>query len=203
MDKSIETIWTNGFANEKKLSAPKIDRHYHKKSKLVIEKMDRIMKIDNMGLIPLAILVLVGFSYYSFFVLATFLFVVIIGIYIINTRVLKDLNKLSLKHSTYEYSKKYREAITNVQNTYKIGMAIGTPIVTLISYWLFFREFNEFQILLGKLSTLSIISIIIALSVLFSVFGIVIYKLSVKLVYGYLLEKLDEIIIDLDNLSKN
>lgn len=203
MEKSIESIWKKGFDDEKSLSSPKINRHHYKKSKLVIEKLNRVMKIDNMGLIPFAILLLAGFSYYGFVILGSFLFIVIICIYILNKRVLNNINKVNIKFSTNEYLTSFRSAITKTQKLYTKAAGIGLPPIAIISYWLFFREFEKYHLLIDKLSSFTIISIVVTVGVILSLFGIIVYKLSVKLVYGFLLEKLDRIIADIEGLQKD
>ena len=56
MNESIESIWKNGFANEK-LSVPKIERLYNQKSMGYVEKAIKAFKSEVIMLIPVAIAV--------------------------------------------------------------------------------------------------------------------------------------------------
>ena len=199
MDKSIETIWTNGFANEKKLSAPKIDRHYHKKSKLVIEKIKRTMDIDNKSLMPMALIIVVSSWYYDRIYLGIFLAISIISLFIFNTKNYKIINNIEFKDSTLKYLKEYQKMTFNLRNMYTNLLRYIFPLVVNVSYWLFFRGFDEFNQTVSKLGILKIVlltSISLGLSSLIFVFA---YKLSNKILYGRQLKKIDRMIEELSN----
>ncbi|MBB5284052.1 hypothetical protein HNQ92_002195 [Rhabdobacter roseus] len=46
MEKSIEAIWKEGFLNEKSLGAPKINDLYNQKSKHLVDKVQRMFRIN-------------------------------------------------------------------------------------------------------------------------------------------------------------
>ena len=57
MKNSIETIWKEGFLNEKSLVVPKINDLYNQKSKHLVDKMKRMFRINLIIIIILSIVI--------------------------------------------------------------------------------------------------------------------------------------------------
>lgn len=55
MEKSIESIWKNGFISEGELAAPVVNNLYERKSILVVDKLIGKMKTEFKALFPLAL----------------------------------------------------------------------------------------------------------------------------------------------------
>src|SRR6188508_3123324 len=55
MKNSIEVIWKEGFLNEKSLVAPKINDLYNQKSKDLVDKIERMAKINRIAIVIMAI----------------------------------------------------------------------------------------------------------------------------------------------------
>ena len=51
MEKSIETIWKEGFLKSDTLIAPKLNDLYNQKSKHVIDKFKRVFKINLIAIV--------------------------------------------------------------------------------------------------------------------------------------------------------
>jgi len=58
MKKSIETIWKEGFLKNDALIAPKINNLYTQKSIDIVEKFKKMYKINRIGIILFAIIIL-------------------------------------------------------------------------------------------------------------------------------------------------
>src|SRR5690606_13631363 len=58
MEKSIEMIWKEGFLKNEDIVIPKINDLYNQKSKSIVDKIMRMMKINNIVLIIIATLLL-------------------------------------------------------------------------------------------------------------------------------------------------
>ena len=58
MEKSIETIWKEGFLDEKALIVPKINSIYNQKSIDIVDKFRRMYKINIIGLVIFAAIIL-------------------------------------------------------------------------------------------------------------------------------------------------
>mgnify|MGYP006193106251 CR=1 FL=1 len=59
MQKSIETIWKEGFLEDDKLVAPKLNNLYNQKSRHLVDKLRRTFRINLIALVIMAIAFLV------------------------------------------------------------------------------------------------------------------------------------------------
>src|SRR5262245_31551243 len=55
MKNSIETIWKEGFLNEKSLVAPRINDLYNQRSKHLVDKMKRMFRFNLIAIIVMSI----------------------------------------------------------------------------------------------------------------------------------------------------
>ncbi len=201
MEKSIETIWTKGFLMEESLAAPRINNLYQKKSKLLIEKLKRTYRTDNRSILPLAIIALVGFGLAGHIILGLYVMSLMMGMFLLNKQKLTSLEKISIDKTSYEYLIEYREMFLQLKKFYTQLLGFGLPIAALIGYALFFWNtslLNDFL----KLNAMYIIGILLVLSLVLSALGIMSYRLSVKLIYGRFIQKLEEMIADMEELRK-
>lgn len=199
MENSIETIWTKGFLKEETLAAPRINNLYQKKSKLLIEKLKRTYRIDNRSIIPLAILSIIGFSAVGQFFLGLYVMVLMLGMFLLNKKKIASLERISIDTTSYEYLLKYREMFLQLKRFYTGLLGFGLPIAVIIGYILFFWNspvLNDFL----KLKVIYIIGILLGLSLILSALGVTAYRLSLKLIYGGFIQKLDEMIADMNEL---
>ena len=60
MEKSIETIWKEGFLKSDALVAPKLNDLYNQKSKHIIDKFKRMFKINLIAIVAGSFVVLVA-----------------------------------------------------------------------------------------------------------------------------------------------
>ena len=51
MEKSIETIWKEGFLNNDALLAPQVNNLYHKKSNHIVDKFKRMFKFNLIAIL--------------------------------------------------------------------------------------------------------------------------------------------------------
>ncbi len=201
MENSIETIWTKGFLKEEALAAPRINNLYQKKSNLLIEKLKRTYRTDNRSIIPLAILAVIGFSLFGHVVLGLYVMALMIGMYFLNKKKLTSLERISIDTTSYEYLLRYREMFFELKRFYTRLLGLGLPIAGITGYLLFFWNsplLNDFL----KLKAIYIIGILLLLSILLSALGVGAYRLSLKLIYGRFIQKLEEMIADMDELQK-
>ena len=199
MENSIETIWTKGFLKEETLAAPRINNLYQKKSKLLIEKLKRTYRIDNRSIIPLAILSIIGFSAVGQFFLGLYVMALMLGMFLLNKKKLASLERISIDTTSYEYLLKYREMFLQLKRFYTGLLGFGLPIAAIIGYIIFFWNspvLNDFL----KLKVIYIIGILLGLSLILSALGVIAYRLSLKLIYGGFIQKLDEMIADMNEL---
>lgn len=202
MEKSIENIWKEGFEAEAKLSAPVISNLYKKKSKLVVQQINKKTKWDNLSLIPIALILFGILAFMGKILLGAYAGILILALFFINRKMLKDLELLDIKDNTYTYLLNYRSRVKNMvkNSTWLIGL--GLPLVILPAYWMFFQDTK----ILEKFNTLHLgmeILIVVGLALVLSAIGILSYRLTTQVVYGSLLEKLENTLEDMKALMEN
>lgn len=198
MENSIETIWTKGFLTEA-LDAPRINNLYHKKSKLLIEKLKSTYRTDNRAIIPLAILAVIGFSMVDHVMVGLYVMALMMGMFFLNKKKLATLERISIDSTSYEYLLEYREIFLQLKSFYTRLLGFGVPIAGIIGYFLFFWNspiLNDFL----QLKLIYIVGILLGLSIILSALGVLAYRLSLKLIYGRFIQRLEDMIADMTEL---
>ncbi|WP_029034189.1 hypothetical protein [Salinimicrobium terrae] len=201
MENSIETIWTKGFLKEEVLAAPRINNLYQKKSKLLIEELKKTYRTDNRGIIPLAILAVIGFSVAGHVIVGLYVMALMMGMFFLNKNKLVSLEEISIESTTYDYLLKYREMLFHLKTFYTRLLGFGLPVAGLFGYFLFFRNSAILKDLL-QLEEIYIIGILLGISLVLSALGILAYRISLQLMYGKFLLKLEDMIADMNELRK-
>lgn len=199
MEKSIETIWTKGFLKEESLAGPRLNNLYQKKSKLLIEKLKRTYRTDNQSIIPLALVAIIGFGLAGHIIVGVYVMTLMLGMFFLNKKKLASLEKISIDTTSYEYLIEYREIFLQLKNFYTQLLGLGLPVAAITGYALFFRNAPLLHDFL-QLKVIYIIGILLGLSLVLSGLGILAYRLSIKLIYGRFIQKLEEMIADMEEL---
>lgn len=202
MEKSIENIWKEGFGTDKSFELPVIRNLYNKKSKLIIDKVRTTSKKDNIGLIPIAIVLFALLAFFNKLVLGIYVSSLLSMLFILNTRKLKDLDRLDLGSNTYLYVVNYQRELKGLQSFYTKLLGIGLPLAVIPGYWLFFQEtpvMDSFQSLDMSIQGM----ILAATAVILSGIGVLSYRLSIHFLYGKLMTRLEVIISDMEEFMKN
>ena len=209
MEKSIEAIWKDGFLKSDALVAPKLNNLYNQKSKHIIDKFNRMFKINLKAIVIGSIIVLAVSFLIKIPAMGVLLFLIANAIVIVNRRLLKELPEIDVKTNSYEY-------IITFDNWLKKQLALNAKMAR-IYYPLIFLSVvlglwfsNDIQNLLGSLNQnyllfgipiFWLLGVLIIAGIL-SYFGAVIYKWDVNLIYGKVFKKLDEIISDMEELRR-
>ncbi len=216
MEKSIETIWKEGFLKSDALVPPKLNNLYNQKSKHIIDKFKRMFKINLIAIVVSSFIVLVASIMVEIPYMGVALFFILNGLVIINKKLLNTLGKIDKSVSSYQYLKAF-------DNWMKEQISVNTrisryfyPLIFLsiiLGFW--FGSFggnipgealvNELVInypdiyLVNGIPLIGILGVILVASLL-AIFGGRIYKWDVNLVYGGVFRKLNEIIADIEEL---
>lgn len=216
MEKSIESIWKQGFLNSDALVAPKLNNLYNQKSIHLIDKFKRMFKI-NLYAIVVGSFLFLGISFLigiPFMGIGFFLTLSIIAI--VNRWLSKGLNRIDKSESSYHYIKAFDNWMRQQVSVNRIMARFYYPLFflsMLLGFWHYY--INEKQ--LGEVITnklifnypdiylffgvpLFIILGVIIMMVFLSYLGGIIYNWDLKVVYGGVLRKLDEIIADMEKL---
>ena len=216
MEKSIESIWKQGFLNSDALVAPKLNDLYNQKSIHLIDRFKRMFKTNIIAIVVgsflflgLSFLLGIPFMGIGFFVTLSI-------IVIVNRKLSRGLNKIDKSESSYHYIKSFDHWMKQQVSVNRKMARFYYPLFFLsivLGFW--YYRFDGKQ--LGETITnklilnhpgielfcgvpIFIIIGVILIMALFAYLGGRIYNWDLKVVYGGVLRKLDEIIVDMEEL---
>ncbi len=213
MTKSIETIWQQGFIDDKALVAPKINDLYNQKSNNIVDKLHRMFKINIIAIAIGAIAILIVLSALGMPALAVFTSAILLMLVWLGKKQLATLEHLDKKTSSYQYIKSFDTWLKNLIAQYtriyqfvypaiflaciaQFGFsAVGQSIIQG-----FQMDFPNIPVLFGVPIVFSVGVVLIAF--LLSYFASAIYQLDMKPIYGREFKKLEEIIADMEALRQ-
>ena len=211
MEKStIETIWKRGFLDSDALVAPKLNNLYNQKSKTIIDKLKRMMKINVYAILIFAFLYL-GLSVILETIFAgVFIFLLFMVVCWISVKEGKTMKNIDTGLNSYEYLKSFsswlKRAISNNTKVMRFlyplfFLASLMPIVHALKAGKVTNEAivnSGFDLVYGIPTFAWVIALSIA--VLMYVYGGKIYRWDVNLVYGRIFKKLEVMIADMEEL---
>ena len=218
MEKSIESIWKEGFLKKDALVAPKINSLYSQKSIHIIDKFKRMFKINLIAIVVFSIFFLIISYFVGIPIMGAIYFVALTVLVIVNKRLFNDLQKIDKGVSSYQYLKAFNQWLQNlivINKRLSIFLYPTFFMSIVIGFWfkdaegmpLGKRLVNE--ILIGFPDTYLIqgvplvgIIIIIFITGLSAFFGGRIYQWDFNLVYGRVFKKLQELMADIEELKK-
>jgi hypothetical protein len=210
MEKSIESIWKQGFLDNNAMVAPKLNNLYNQKSIHIIDKFKRMFRINLNALVIFSFLILPVSYFVKIPVLGVLMFILLNVIVFINRNIFKGLNKIDKNASSYQYLKSFDEwmqaqILINVKMSRYIYPYIFIALVSGFRFSNSFREtlnriMGDYQpYMISGLPVYWMITMLVII-ILLAIFGGRIYKWDLNLVYGGILRKLDELIKDMENL---
>lgn len=205
MEKSIETIWKEGFLKRDALVAPKINNLYHKKSKHIIDKFKRMYKINLVALIVFSLATLVYYFFLGIPYLGAFIFLLFNVYVIVGKKQLNTLEKIDKNANCYQFLKSFDNWMKGVISYNARIARFFYPLIFLATFATLWSA-NSINIT-NDPDTYLVIGIpifwmigAILVACLMAFFGEQIYKWDFNLVYGRVLKKLDKIIADMEEL---
>jgi hypothetical protein len=210
MEKSIESIWKEGFLQKNAMVAPKLNNLYNKKSIHIIDKFKRMFKINLNALVIFSFVLLPVSFFVKIPVMGVMMFILFNVIVIVNKRLLKGLDKIDKNVSSYQYLKSFD---TWMQEQIAIGVKMSGYIypyifIAMVAGFWFSSDFREtLDRILGNYQPDMIygmpiywMAAMLVITSLLAIFGGRIYKLDLNIVYGSILKKLAELISDMEDL---
>jgi len=212
MEKSIETIWKEGFLKTNALVAPQLNDLYDQKSGHLVDKMMRMFRLNGIYVIGLAaflllISILSGVPVAGIVMVLLFLPLIIYG-----QQQLKVVKSIDKGASSYQYLKSFDEwlkaAIAGYTRIYRLIYPLF--ILTLFfGYWFasptqpitrkLTEKFPDAFYLVNGVPVYWLAGAVV-LAVLSAIFAGRIYRWDMNTIYGRVFKKLDEIIYDMEEL---
>lgn len=218
MEKSIEKIWAEGFLANDALVAPKINNLYDRKSIHIIEKFTRMFKINLIAIVVFSLTFLIISYFVGIPITGIIFFVMLSVLVVINARLFKGLKEIKYSMNSYEYLMSFNTWMTEQRAVNRKISTFLYPIVfvaLVLGFWFndaegvflgerlvsdILLEFPDIPLLFG----VPIIGIIIGscILVILAFFGGRLYEFDLKIVYGRLLKKLEDLLLDLKYLNE-
>jgi len=218
MENSIETIWKEGFIKNDALVAPKLNNLYNQKSIDIVEKFKRMYKLNRIGILIFAILI-IPLSYITKMIyMGVPMSILFITVLIIAQKYSKQLDTINKNKSSYEYLStfdKWVKDMISVNSKLSTFMYPYIFIAMTLGFWfieingtilgnLFINELvDEFPTtyMINGFPILLLIPFLLAIGIL-AFFGGKIGKWDINLVYGRILKRLENLLSDMEELRK-
>ena len=214
MKNSIESIWKEGFLNEKSLVAPKINDLYNQKSMHLIDKMKRMYRNNLIALVIMANV---------FPILYYFLDAIWQGaaasILLLLTAWYSKRQKRSIKTpdhgaTSLDYLKSFDRSLKDALSKSEKILRFSYPLYFLIAISTIGSAWNKSEkpiseihrkfpdlIFIGNVPLFALI-IVGVITLLMFYFSDKIYKWDVRLIYGRVFDKLEETIAEMEKLKQ-
>ena len=213
MEKSIETIWKEGFLKNDALVAPKLNNLYHKKSKHVIAKFNTMFKRNLIGLVVGSTLFLIYAVFADILVMGIGVFLISNAIVIVNLKLKRTLTNINKNVSSYNYLKAFDKWLKDQLQLNRKLARIYYPlyfITAVVGIWFSGNFQTLLSEILGKPHQIYLVNgfpilwliPVILIASLMAVFGGKIYNFDVNLVYGRIFRRLNDMIADIEELRK-
>jgi len=216
MEKSIETIWKEGFLKKDALIAPKLNDLYNQKSIDIVDKFRRMYKINIVAIIVFALVLLPLATITNLLYMGIPMFFLFALMVFYSSKFYKRLNQISKNSNSYQYLKTFdnwtKEMVTfNTRLSRYLYPYIFLSMVA--GFW--FGSFggnipgNDFvnallvdnpeMIMVFGIPLIGII-LIVSIVALLTFFGGKIGQWDLNLVYGRILKRLNTLLADMDEL---
>ena len=216
MEKSIESIWKEGFLKSDALVAPKLNDLYNKKSTHLVDKYKRMFKINLIAIVVGSFLILGASIILKIPVMGVGYFFILNAIVIINRKLLPGLKKIDKNVSSYQFIKTFDSWIKeNISLNRKMAGYYYPLFFLSVVLGIWFSNQNgtpQGETLVNKMvlnypdlylvfgiPLIGILGLILILFIL-AFFGGRIYNWDLNIGYGRVLKKLDELIADMEDL---
>ena len=216
MEKSIETIWKDGFLKNDALVAPKLNNLYNQKSIHLVDKFKKMYRINWIAIIAFACILLPVSILIEIPYMGIPMALLFFGVLFMNRKLKRKLDKINYTENSYQYLNTFNTWIKElVQINTKLSRYLYPyAFLSLIAgFWFgsfggtipgmdfiddLLVEFPNTYLVFG----IPLIGILIVLFVvsLLAYFGGVIGKWDLNLVYGRILKKLEVLILEMEDL---
>lgn len=212
MDNSIENIWKEGFLQSEALVAPRINDLYNQKSKHIVERFNRMYRNNRIAILIGASVILLASILMGTPLSGTLLFLLFLGLNYYSRQQGKTLAQISQGQTSYHYLKEMKASLDQILKRYEQVYRWLYPAILLIFMWGVWNvEVGSFSFKGSILSAepdlvlfwnLPLYGTIVAIifAVLMSIFAGPLFRWDVKMVYGPILNKLSELIADMEDL---
>jgi len=218
MERSIEAIWKEGFLVNDALVAPKINQLYNQKSKHIVDKFKRMFEINLIAILIFSVVLLPVSFLFGMAYMGVPMFLLLNAVAVVNKRLSNGLKKIDKSVSSYQYLKAFDDWMKEQISINTKMSAFNYPWVflsMLAGFWFFeidgrilgdalmnkiLTHYPE-TYLVGGIPLIGIIGVMLVV-VLLAFFGGRLYKFELKLIYGNVMNRLQEMLADMEELRR-
>ena len=213
MKNSIETIWKEGFLNEKSLVVPKINDLYNQKSIYVVDKVKRLFRVNLIVLVIMSIVYPIIYYFVDTFWQGVAISVLLLLTVWYSKRIMHNLNTLDQGATSLDYLKSFDRRLKDVFSRSEKIVRFSYPLYFLIAMSSMWSAWNKgpitskmYQkypdvIFIGSVPLF--VWIIAGVATLLMIyFSGRIYRWEVRLMYGRVFDKLEETIAEMEKLKQ-
>ncbi len=217
MEKTIETIWKEGFLKNDALIAPKLNDLYNQKSIHIVDKFKRMYQINLIAIVVFAaVLLLVSFTTEMAY-MGILMFILFNAVVIVNRRFSRSLQEIDKSQNSYQYLNSFDKWIKEmVLVNVKLSRYLYPYVFLSMIAGFWFGGFggdvpgkdfvNEIIIdypntyLVFGVPLIGILGVVLVVGLL-AFFGGRIGKWDLNIIYGRILKKLDVLINEMEELK--
>ena len=208
MEKSIETIWKDGFLNTESLIAPKVNKLYNKKSLHITAKFKKMFLNNILGIVIGASLLFIGSFFIGALIAGSIVWVMMLYVAFTAYNEMQDLEKIDKGQSSYLFLKSFKTWVDHSIERYGKMYRVVYPILILAFYFgIWFsdglvdvrQKVSEQSDLFFGLH-LSTTIFVLTFALLMSIFSKAIHRKDVKTIYGGILKKLESSLAEMEEL---
>ena len=218
MEKSIETIWKEGFLENDALVAPKLNDLYNQKSIHIVDKFKSMYRINLIAIIAFSIIFLVVSFFTELAYMSILMFLLFNAVVIVNRKFKRRLEKIDKSQNSYQYLSSFNMWI---QEMVRVNTKLSRylyPYVFLsliLGFWFggfggnipgeefinnIIIDYPDTYLVFG-LPLFGILGVIFIMGLL-AFFGGQIGKWDLNIIYGSILKKLKVLLAEMEELRK-
>ena len=216
MEKSIETIWKEGFLKSDALVAPKLNDLYNQKSIHIVDKFKSMYRINLIAIIAFSIIFLVVSFFTELAYMGILMFLLFNAVVIVNRKFKMRLEKIDKSQNSYQYLNSFNMWIQEmVRVNTKLSRYLYPYVFLSVILGFWFGGFGgnipgeEFvnniiidypdTYLVFGLPLFGILGVVFIMGLL-AFFGGRIGKWDLNIVYGRILKKLKLLLAEMEEL---
>jgi hypothetical protein len=209
MEKSIESMWKEGFLNTDALVAPKLNDLYNKKSLHISAKFQRMFRVNIWAIVAGSSLLLIASYFAGALWAGSIVFLMMAYVAFTAHREMQALERIDKGESSYVFLKSFKDWIDKSVERYGNMYRIVYPTLILTFYFgIWFSDvFAEMREKVAESSGdlffgvhIYTTILVIAAAAMMSIFSKAIHRKDVGIVYGGILGKLDLSLAEMEEL---
>ena len=213
MKNSIEQIWQQGFINETASAIPTINNLYNKKAQNIVDKIHRMYVLNVKFLYGFSAFSFIGCVVYGWLLLAVVMPCLLLWIAVVGQKQLKKLDLSNKSDTSYQYIKSCNLWFKDMVSTFSFVYQFFYPVFALAIMLqirlsplgekitqAYLYNYPDSSLLFGTPWLFYLAAGLITAVIAY--FSVTFFLFDLKLMYGRVIKKLDDILFDMEELRQ-